>query len=133
MVLLSVTITTAAMACPNLTGEYQCYDEEAGYYTTEVAQAGQGPNTTYSLTDDEGIETIKADNKWRQMDSDSKVKASCQGRTLNLSFEQVVAGQGTIKANVAVVLNNNRDMVQTTIASFGGLQMPKQVNTCTRL
>ncbi len=134
--LIFSTFATLALACPDLSGEYQCYDEDYGYYTSTVSQTGSGANTTYTMKDYDSNDVITANNKWIHVVQDGnklKVKASCSGETLTINLEFSDPNAGLIRANVNMSINANNDLASSATVSVSGNNFPAQVSSCTRL
>ena len=137
LLLTLLSLSGLAMACPNLTGEYQCYDDENGYYSVTVSQKGSGAKTVFTVIDEiDGKSVFHADNKWRKVSQDGmkgKEKYNCKGNAViyNANF---VAPQ-SIKVNVTakVELDASQDLQTTSNAQVNGQNYPAESSTCTRL
>lgn len=130
------TFATLALACPDLSGEYQCYDEDYGYYTNTVSQTGSGAATVYTVTNYEGTDTATANNQWVntvQSGQNIKTKASCQGDSLVLTMQFVDPAAGVVTANINMSLDASTDLVGQASLNVGGVSFPAEVSTCTRL
>jgi hypothetical protein len=124
-----------AMACPNLTGNYACIDEQFGNYTLEITQTGSGRNTTYTVVDYQGVEVSKADGVWRASNEEGfqgKERTLCSGS--NLVYEMIGDADGIGKIIIKAEVNNdaNGDLVNTANISMGGQQLPTEIQYCTR-
>ena len=129
-------LSTAALACPNLAGEFQCYDDEEGYYTTKISQTGTGENTIYTALSENETDVIRANNQWDNTVQDGqtvKTKARCSGNTVIIDLEANEANVGLVKINVKMNLNASNDLVGTTTLNIGGFNFPSETSTCTRM
>lgn len=134
--LVAVLLSTSILACPNLTGVYECFNEETGMsYISKVTQTGSGINTVYTSEDDEGIQVIHADGNWRTtVDEDVTVNmmAKCSGDTLKIEMTQDIPNFGTIMANINVMLDSNSNMVSESRIDMNGSTMT-DTETCNRI
>lgn len=127
--------STVALACPNLTGDFQCYDEEDGYYKNIITQTGSGTSTVYTVVTDDGTEVVKADNKWTtvvQSGQQMKTKAQCVGNVLEMTMNFVDPNAGQITALVKISLDASTDLAGETILTVGGQTYPAQSSICVR-
>ena len=96
--------TTAAFACPNLTGQYLCNDEYNGEYIETITQTGQGAKTIYTSSNDiDGETLVVADGKWKNFSQAGvtiNFKATCVGKVLNV---EVLSGHRNATTNDPVL------------------------------
>lgn len=127
--------STLAFACPNLTGHFQCFDEEDGYYKNVITQTGTGTNTTYTIETDNGTEVVKADDKWNtviQSGQQMETKAQCVGNTLEMTMNFVDPNAGAVNAIVKISIDASNDLAGETTLTVGGITLPAQKSVCVR-
>ena len=128
--------STAVFACPDLSGQFQCYDDEEGYYMNTITQSGSGSKTVYTVKNDDGsTETVRADNKWvtvTQSGQNVRTKAICSGKVLVMTINFVDPNAGKVNAIVKMSLDANRDLKGETSITMGGNTFPAQTSICTR-
>lgn len=128
--------STAVFACPNLSGQFQCYDDEEGYYMNTITQTGTGSKTIYTVKNDDGTtEAVRADNKWvtvTQSGQNVRTKAHCSGNMLVMTINFVDPNAGKVNAIVKMSLDASRDLKGETSITMGGNTFPAQTSICTR-
>jgi len=130
--LLVLMTSTTVFACPNLAGEYECYDEEQGQYISTITQTGSGTSTVYTSTEFGETSIIKADNKWKVIDG-LKTKAFCNGQTLNINMEGSDPNMGSFKASVKISIDSNNEIITEGSMTIGGQTYPAETESCRRL
>lgn len=136
-VILSMLVMSSAFACPNLTGTFQCYNDEDGYYTQVISQSGSGLNTRYNLQSDDGsVETIVANDQWIHVDEDGQkisLKAKCEGEKLNL-IAKFDSEDGEIQTIADFSIDQNTDLYQSMKIVIESRSMIYEFEeVCTRL
>lgn len=130
--------TSAAMACPNLAGNYKCQSPDGS--EIQVTMANRAGATVYSILDlsDNTTTEFIADGKEYPFEELGKYRASCKGANLEYhaygQFEEegTVVGSIDIKMNIFLEGRNIRSVGQQTFA-YGGQTQTEQINeVCTR-
>lgn len=132
---LMVLSVTPLMACPNLSGQFACFDEMAGNYTLEVSQKGSGKNTVYTVKDYDGVEVSRADGVWRNTSEDGfkgKERTFCSGNSVKFEMVGSIDGTGKVIVRADVKLDNRGDLVNSASITIGGQQIPSDTQVCTR-
>ena len=121
----------SALACPNLTGIYNCFDEEVGPYQLVVNQSGTGLNTQYEVQDEDGAEifVFKADDIWRGNGSDGEEKGFCAGDTANYSIRVDIAN-GKFVTTLKFHKDKSGNLVNTLEAKVSGQDTYQESYTC---
>ncbi len=130
LLLATLLISLNTWACPNLAGSFKCIDQDSEY-TLNIKQYISNGVQVYELREDNGeVETIKADDVWRDYELDpelpiAKMKASCKGSQLvqNINSD-VLKGEGQTSRLA------NGDIQTLFKLTFMGNNMPEQLITC---
>ena len=138
--------STYAFACPNLTGNYQCQDEQETW-GIQVTQSVRGGVTTYSVTDDDGVTTsVIADGVSRPMPADPDFRegmmaATCMGNQLGIESTGKIYMEdqyvGFVDLQLVMSIGNGGNLIQdadgTLTLSDGEVWDLDSSMTCTRL
>lgn len=120
-----------ALACPQLTGVYNCHDDEVGTYSLVVNQSGSGLNTQYKVLDENGDEifNFKADNIWRGDEIDGEERGYCSGNMAIYSVRVNIAG-GQLETNFKFHKDKNGNLVNILEATVPGQVSHSESYTC---
>lgn len=133
--LVLLIASTAAVACPNLSGQFQCYDDEEGYYMNTISQSGSGSQTTYTVVGPESTDSVTANNQWSnviQSGQQVRMKASCADSKLVMDVEFEDPNAGKVTAQVKMSINSSSDLQNETTITIGGYTIPAQTSNCVR-
>jgi len=118
LMLSLVFFSRLALACPNLTGVYECQDDDGKYFASVEQSADQNGVVTYSVS---GTVFAVTDEVPRQIDETDEFKnatiaSSCEGDNLVNAIEGELYNDGrfagTIDMLVTFYLGDNGDLVQ---------------------
>jgi hypothetical protein len=133
-VLLLMSIS--AIACPNLTGTYQCYDDESGYYTETVSQTGTGTNTTYTSNSNNETTTLTANSQWVTLamaGQTAKLRASCLANKFQIEIVTNDPQMGEVQVTTSTYIDQFGNMITDGTFLIGGQTYPAESTECTRL
>ncbi len=134
--LLTIAISTSVMACPKLAGQYQCYDDETGYYDMSISQKGSGTNTVYTTTENNDVTVVMADNKWRTVQLGGKktdIKSYCKGSYLHMDALINDPNMGAVKMFSKTTLTASGQLATDASIEIAGHNYPAQTTSCTKL
>jgi hypothetical protein len=135
--LLSLCATTA-MACPDLTGTYQCEKDPNNTADTGVISLATDPNGGYIYTDKDDAANagnLPTDGQTYQEGQDSYT-GSCSGNDFNVVLTGVDQQVGPYTVNITFNLDASKNLVEAQLIKFNYGGQPQQQNhneTCTRL
>lgn len=135
MALSLVLFTSTVFACPNLSGQFACYDEDFGDYTLTISQTGSGKNTIYTVTDMDGTEVTKADGVWRTLNEDGitgQERMFCSGNSVVYEMNGSVSSESDMSVRAEIKLTGSGNLENTATMTFGGQTFPADTQICTR-
>lgn len=136
LVALTLLATTAAIACPNLTGTYQCYDDESGYYNESISQTGTGASTIYNISNPEGEFSMAANGNWVSVTVNGQpqqLKAYCTGSEFKIDVVTQTPEMGEVRAFLTTFINQSGNIATSSTYSVGGQNYPGQPTECIRM
>jgi|GEM_PF-7091174 hypothetical protein len=129
-------MTTTVFACPELSGTFECFDEEQGqYYDMVITQKGSGVNTVYRVKDYDGIQVVKANNQWVDVIEDGvamKMKTYCSDNQLNLLMNGKVQTVGQVDVHAIIGLDSANNLFTFTQTTVNDQSYPVEESSCTR-
>lgn len=131
---------TAAFACPDLTGTYQCEKDQNDSADTGVISVvvdSSTGSTVYSITDkdDGALSTLPTDGQTYQ-DGEYTYTGSCVAESFNMVVTGVDAQIGAYTVTLAYTLDATKNLVGSGDVKFNYGGQPQQQpinNTCKRL
>ncbi|MCP4912297.1 MAG: hypothetical protein GY909_04195 [Oligoflexia bacterium] len=126
LVLLSVVFGMSAFACPDFTGKYMCETEDGQLDETTIVTNGN----VYTMTDNEGTQTVVADGQERRGDEGMMEKAFCDGDAMVLVAKGDFDGNSFSATSRTRKINGN--LVSEVKINFNGYE-ENQTQVCTAL
>ena len=139
--LLTLSLSSSSLACPNFAGSWSCTDSEGETYDSYVTQEMQNGVTVYYQDDGTDTMQIITDNSWHSMEDEdlefARYRASCDGGTVNFYMEGLLPPEedfpgGNITSNTQVSLDSQGRMVSNSNTYFNGDLMASTSEVCYR-
>lgn len=132
-VFLAAFTTVNAFACPDLTGSYQCNNED-GQSIIQIQQSEENGSTAYAITTNGEVSYVIPDNTEYTGEDGTKVRMWCESNQVRINIQAVDTEAGPWVANLAYYQDESKNLVNDisiTLKSTG--ENFKTSDVCSKL